>query len=262
MKSRILLSVVAFLAASPIEAGAMAGPRVFNADYTVSFLGLKIARSSFTTSLDGPGYAVKGRFSSAGVAALFDSTNGTADLAGRVGSQGYEPSSYALRYVYGKRKSRTDITFGRGTVTSAENAPASTAARAADYIPVTKDDLRAALDPLSALMVRADAPDAVCRRTLRVFDGETRVDLALSPAGVMPFEAAGFKGEAVRCKVRFIPLAGYRKSREAIEFLRSKAALEIAFADTGVNGVWAPVSASIGTQVGTVRIRATRFGEN
>lgn len=267
MRLRYGIAAATLLLATPIGAGpldsaAEAGKRVFHADYVVSYLGLKIARSSFTSTVNGDRYSLSGSFSSAGVAVLFDQTKGTTQIDGNVGPKGVEPATYALRYASGGKTARTDIAFSGGDVVKVENVPASKAAKAADYIPVSRDLLKAVVDPLSATLFTASSPQEVCARTLKIFDGETRADLVLSPAGTAKVAVKGYKGEAVRCKGRFVPVAGYRKSRKAIEYLRTKSAIEIAFADSGLAGLWAPVAGSIGTEVGTVRVYATRFGEN
>lgn len=261
------IALASTLVATPIGAGplgtpAVAGAQVFHADYSVSYLGLKIARSSFTSTVDGDNYSLDGSFSSAGVAVLFDKTNGTTRIDGNVGPRGVEPATYALRYSSGGKKARTDIAFAGGNVVKVENVPASRAAKAADYIPVTQELLKAVFDPLSATLFTATSPGEVCNRTLRIFDGETRADLKLAAAGTVKVAVKGYEGEAVRCRGRFVPVAGYRKSRAAIEYLRTKSVIEIAFAHSGVADLWAPVAGSIGTQVGTVKVYATRFEKN
>lgn len=257
---RFVPGLAALMLAVALPVAATPGPRVFHADYVASFLGIKVGKSSFTTRFDGRDYQSDAAFSSAGLGALLDDTSGTVAFSGRLGQKGPEPSRYALRYTSGKKAVSTDIVFARGQVREAVNVPAARTS-AGDYIPLTPADLAAVADPLTAVMVSAPTADAVCARTLRVFDGETRVDLPLSPAGTAEVQLGGRTVTAVKCKARFQPVAGYRKNREAIDYLRRRGAIEIAFAATGMPDLWAPVAASVGTQVGTVRIRAIRFGD-
>jgi len=98
MRLRYSIAAATFLLATPIGAGpldsaAEAGRRIFHADYVVSYLGLKIARSSFTSTVDGDRYSLSGSFSSAGVAVLFDQTKGTTHIDGNVGPKGVEPAT-------------------------------------------------------------------------------------------------------------------------------------------------------------------------
>lgn len=205
MRLKYIIALSSVLAATPLGAGpldsaAKAGAQAFHADYVVSYLGLKIARSSFATTIDGASYSLNGSFSSAGVAVLFDKTNGTTQIEGNVGPKGVEPATYALRYSSGGKKARTDIGFSRGNVVRVENVPASKAAKARDYIPVTQELLKSVFDPLSATLFTASKPEDVCKRTLRIFDGETRADVILSPAGTTKIAVKGYTGEAMRCK--------------------------------------------------------------
>lgn len=257
---RVWFALAAGLAFVPgAHAGQPAAPRVFSADYTISYYGLRVARSSFTSTITGNDFHVLGQFSSAGLAAVFAPTSGTTDVKGRFGDTGAVPSRYVLDYKSGGKKGRTDIVYAKGNVVSYENTP-KPKPKPANFVPVTADVLKSAFDPLTASMIRADSADAVCRRTLRIFDGGMRADFALAPAGTAEFSAGGTKGTAVRCKARFTPIAGYHKGSKDVEYLRRKAAIEIAFGDTGIAGVWAPVAISLGSEIGTFRLSATRFG--
>jgi hypothetical protein len=53
-----------------------------------------------------------------------------------------------------------------------------------------------------------------------------------------------------------VPVAGYRTNRSALKFLRDKAKILVAFAPVGELGIHSPVEATIGTEIGTVHIRA------
>ncbi|MDA4630872.1 hypothetical protein NZA98_07055, partial [Escherichia coli] len=43
--------------------------------------------------------------------------------------------------------------------------------------------LQGVTDPISGVMVAADSIGQVCTQTLHLYDGQTRVDLQLSPSG-------------------------------------------------------------------------------
>lgn len=87
-----------------------------------------------------------------------------------------------------------------------------------NWVPVTSRDMRNVLDPLSGLIIPAKA--RVCPNTLPIFDGESRLDIRLSPKGTRNFKTRGFEGEVIVCGIRFVPKAGYRKGREDVEYLR------------------------------------------
>ena len=128
-------------------------------------------------------------------------------------------------------------------------------------VALAQGDLRSTTDPISGTMVRAASLDDVCNRTLKIYDGEMRADLKLAFAGRTKAEAQGYKGAAVTCSAKFIPVSGYRADRDAIQFLKNKSRIRITFAPLGDTSVYAPIHASATTEIGTVTISARRFGE-
>jgi hypothetical protein len=109
------------------------------------------------------------------------------------------------------------------------------------------------------MMVRADKPADVCRKTLRYYDGELRADISFSYAGKKPLSIPGYSGDATVCTARFIPVGGYRPGNSTIEYLKDKGKMTIAFAPMGSTGMFVPVSASVGTKIGTLTVSADRL---
>lgn len=229
----------------------------FKSEYVVSLFGLSVAKSSFTTQVDAKAYAISGTLKSAGLAELFDDTQGTIKASGTLGKAAVQPSSYAVDYTSGKKKKRTALGFAKGGVVSVENSPALK--KRDPWIEVQPDHLRAAFDPLSAFMVRAASLDSVCNNTLRIFDGEVRADLKLAPAGATTVQTAGYSGPAMTCSIRMVPISGYRKGKKQIEYLRKNTNMSVTFIPIGATGLYAPALAKVGTQIGTVTIRAKRL---
>ena len=86
-----------------------------------------------------------------------------------------------------------------------------------------------------------------------------RANLDLSLVSIGPAEAEGFSGEAVTCAARFVPVGGYRPGHKSIEYLKTKSKITIAFAQLGTTGIYAPIKATAGTELGTLTITARRF---
>lgn len=247
--------------AGAVAFGALAEPaaaQIIRSEYAVSLYGLVLARSNFESTIDGDGFKVSGSLSSAGIGAIFDDTRGTTSVRGRFSGGASMPESYVVDYVSGSKKKSTRIAFSGGDVVSAENVPPVNTKRDG-WLPVAKDQLARVADPISATLVRADSPDAVCGRTLRVFDGAMRADLQLTATGSGEASIPGYEGQTVTCSAKFIPIAGYRKGHRSIEYLKNASAIAIAFAPIGTTGVYAPIEASVSTQIGTIRVRAERF---
>ncbi|WP_245419800.1 DUF3108 domain-containing protein [Phyllobacterium salinisoli] len=249
-------AVVSGLASAFVAASAFAAD-IYKTEYDVSVFGLSIAHSGFQTNVDGGNYDLSGTLASSGLARIFDQTDGTIHVTGSASSAGALPTSYEVKYKDGKKNKRTAISFSGGSVSAVENTPPIK--KRAPWVEAGPNDLKSVADPLSGLMIQASGPQSVCGRTLHIFDGQTRADLQLSYTGTKPFTTKGFKGAAVTCSVKFVPISGYQKGKKAIEYLKKKSKISIAFASLGNSGIYAPVAASIGTQIGTVSIFATRF---
>ncbi|WP_245428856.1 DUF3108 domain-containing protein [Phyllobacterium phragmitis] len=229
----------------------------YKTEYGVSIFGLNIARSGFETKVNGGSYDLSGTLSSSGLARIFDQTDGTIRVSGSASSTGVWPASYEVKYKNGKKNKRTLIDFSGGSVSAVQNTPPIKKRK--PWVEAGPNDLKSVADPLSGLMIQAGDPKSVCGRTVHIFDGQTRADLQLSFAGIKPFATKGFKGNAVTCSVKFLPISGYQKGKKAIEYLKNKSKVSISFASLGNSGIYAPVAASIGTQIGTVSVFATRF---
>lgn len=230
---------------------------VYRADYSISLLGLRLAKSHFVTTIENGTFKTSGTLATAGLVRIFDRTDGVTSVSGRIEGSRVTPSSFVLKYSYGKKRSTTTIDFARGGVVKAENQPPVN--KKGQWIAVTPDDLKAVTDPLSALLVAARSPRDICNRTLRVFDGSARVDLKLDFAGSQVFSTKGFHGTVTSCHVRFIPVSGYRKGVYLMRYLRAQENIRVSFASLGNSGIYAPVYAKVGTELGAVTVYATRF---
>jgi len=149
-----------------------------------------------------------------------------------------------------------DVVYRNGNVTSTTVKP-EPKARPDNWVNVKDGDLRSVLDPISGLIIPAGG--RICPSRLPIYDGESRLDLVLSPSGTKPFKTNGFSGDAVVCKARYVPKSGYRQGRKDIEYLKS-ISMEIWFAKSDNMDVYAPVYAVIPTRVGQVYITATKYG--
>lgn len=249
------------LAALLVAAGpqaAVAAPSTVQSEYAVSLYGLTLAKSSFRSTITSSGYELDGTLRSAGLASVFDDTVGTVRVSGRFGAEMPRPDAYTVDYVSGKKKKNTRITFAGGNVVSAQNTPPVRTNRPG-WIPIASGHLANVADPLSATLVPAGSPDEVCRRTIRIFDGAMRADLRLAPAGRGEISIPGYEGATVRCTASFVPVSGFQQGKDSIKYLRDRARMTVAFAPVGATGVYAPVEASVSTQIGTVKVRALRF---
>ncbi|WP_404925489.1 DUF3108 domain-containing protein [Mesorhizobium sp. ORM16] len=248
----------ALAVASPSPATA-ASPQSFRGEYTVSFLGLSIAKSSFSSHYENGVYSIDGSVSAAGLAKLFDDTRGTISSRGTISGQKMVPQVFRADYTSGKKASAIDIRFANGNVTSTTVVPAPEKRDPESWVPLGAGDLASVLDPMAATVIHAGSLDKVCGRTVRLYDGEMRANLTLSYASKGSISVPGYKGDTVTCRMGFEPVAGYRKGRKALNYLKNKSRIMVTFAPLGQTGVYAPIRATVGTQIGTLTISARRF---
>ena len=247
------VAVVVLAAMGPSAAADSA--QSFRAEYSISYLGLTLARSNFESTIDDKSFRLQGSLSSAGIAEMFDDTKGTTSASGSFVRGLARPDTFAADYTTGRKAKKIVIGFAGGSVSKTVNIPPPKP-RGQDWISVSASQLRGVADPLSATLVRADRLEEVCGRTLKVFDGEMRADLSLALAEKGPVSIGGYEGDAVVCEARFLPVAGFRKGHKSIEYLKNRSKIRITFAPLGTTGVYAPIRATIGTRIGTITISA------
>lgn len=230
----------------------------FYGEYVVSFYGLPVASSTFRSSFRDDRFAMEGTLSSAGIARIFDSTTASVTVNGRFSGRNPRPTGYSVSYSSGGKDKRTALSFSGSRVSSVVNEP-PLKKRGKDWVPVTGKHLASVTDPVSAVLVRASGLDDVCGRTVSVFDGELRADLKLGAGKPENVETAAYSGEAVTCDARFVPVAGYRPGNKSIAWLRDHGAITVTFAPLGKTGIYAPIHATVGTQIGTITLYARRL---
>ncbi len=223
--------------------------------YGMAIIGLPIGKASFDTVIDGGRFTVRGSMSSAGLGSLVSDTGGTSRVSGRVTDRGFAANSYGLDYTSDKKRWTSKVSFSGGRVTSANVSPKRDKPKPG-YVPVQRSQLSSVVDPLSGLMLKADSANSVCNRTLPLYDGWSRLDLALSPSGSRQYDMPGYSGPATVCTARIRPVSGYDKSSKGLNYLK-KQSIEVWFAPIARKDVFVPVYARIPTQVGPLTLSAT-----
>ncbi|MEF2071394.1 DUF3108 domain-containing protein [Consotaella aegiceratis] len=244
--------------ASPLRAEGT-GRQSYKTVYQISLIGFIVGRATFHTTLEEQGFSVEGELSSAGLADLFAKTRGTSSVKGSYAGEKLLPNHYALAYEMGDKawSSRVDFAGGRAVATQTKPEDRN---RKRDFIAVEPDHLASVVDPLSGLMIRKGDGDALCQRTVAFYDGWTRLDLILSPAGQQKVSTDGYSGDAIVCKAKVRPVSGYRRSNKQLKFMRDQT-IELRFAPIGDTDIYAPVRVRVPTEVGPLTITASTFAK-
>jgi len=203
----LLLLAFAALLAKPALAGARPLPEKVTATYKVNFglLG-EIGYFRFNSTVNGEAYALAAEAKID--TAIFDYFGAMTSM-GSVISAGAKPGGYQFRYkqkaVLGKKKKRSlEMAFDGSGVKDVTFVPPDPPSNKA--IPVTKEQLKNVLDPLSGVMALSLGNMAKpCEQTLPIFDGKQRFDLVFTPTGRK--ERAGADH---LCHVRLVAISGHK----------------------------------------------------
>ena len=154
------------------------------ANYGVYWAGLRFGDVRLDIIVSGSRYKMRGsgRFSVMG--GLIYEWRGSTTSAGKLTESGPEPSLYTLSYSGGDKHGDVRISFADGGVSAVSMSPKKRPNP--KNIPVTKEQLRGVLDPMTGAFLRGrpDLPDAdlkVCDETIPAFDGKLRFDVVLVP---------------------------------------------------------------------------------
>ena len=115
-------------------------------------------------------------------------------------------------------------------------------------IPIVKEQLVGALDPVAAVFfhARSDDPNGdlkVCDQTVPVFDGGWRFDLVLTPKRKVPLRKkaeTGYSSHAVVCRVKFKPISGYAPDDPNIRLMSHTDAIEVWFVSLPGTDMYVP----------------------
>ena len=233
------------------------------ANYRIDLDNFNLGSFRFTTLLSGSNYRVRGdgHFSILG-GLLYDLRTTTAS-SGKVTSAGPEPATYVLSYAAGGDSGQLRMSFDAGTVTELSIVPQQ--ARDPREIPVRKEQLAGALDPIAAAFFHARSEDPngdlkVCDQTVPVFDGGWRYDLVLSPKRKVTLQRRGstaYSSYAVVCRVEFKPISGYVPDDPNIKVMSHTDAIEVWLVSLRGTNMYVPYHILLPTDSGLLSATST-----
>ena len=241
------------------------------AGYRIDLDNFNLGSFRFTTTLSGSDYRVQGagHFSILG-GLLYELRTATAS-SGKITSAGPEPTTYVLSYSGGGDSGQLRMSFDSGTLTALSIVPRR--GRDPREIPITKEQLVGALDPIAAAFFRARSDDPngdlkVCDQTVPVFDGVWRYDLELAPKRKVPVRkgaSTAFSNYAVVCRVKFKPISGYAPDDPNVKLMSYTDAIEVWLVPLPGTDMYVPYRLLLPTESGllsaistSLRIEANR----
>ena len=258
-----LLAAGALALVAGVPASAVSAQGRLEAHYTASIAGIPIGKGTWVVEIADKTYSAAASGVTTGLIRVFTGGEGTSAARGTIVGGQLMSSIYASTI---KTRSKTDavrLTVSHGNVKDFTLDPP--AQKDPDRLPITEAHERGVIDPMTASLLRVPgngsllAPES-CQRTLPVFDGRLRYDLALAYKRMDKVKAEkGYAGPVLVCSVDFSPIAGYIPSRSAIKYLAKMRTIEVWLAPIAGTRVLAPFKIQGPTPIGEARLAADQF---
>jgi len=245
----------------PLAGAASAGTRL-DAHYAIKVAHITAGKGELLVTVGDSAFTAAAGGQASGVLRFLASGEGALRTTGTVIDGRLTPTGFTLGTTSNEKKDAVDMTIDAGNVTA---LTAQTSAPDAEHVPVTEADRKGIVDPLTAMLIRVDGTgDLVaaeaCKRTLPIFDGRRRFDLALSFKRVGQVKAGrGYAGPVVVCAVALRPIAGHRRDSALFKYLTDGRDIELTFAPIAGTRLLAPFGLSIASLLGNLVIEATDF---
>jgi len=233
------------------------------AHYKLSLARIGIGQGDWSVQIDKDRYTAKSSGQLVGIWRVLLGPDIAAATQGTASQGHLAPTSYVANFSSDDDIDDVRMTFRDSVVSGVETNPPIPAAP--DRVPITAADLRGAIDPLTAGLIPAPgtgdilAP-AACQRTLPIFDGTHRFDIALSFKRMDKIEAEiGYQGPVVVCGMSYRPVAGYNTSAFRINYIKKNREMEMWFAPIAGTRLLAMSRITIPTMLGDAVLAATQF---
>ncbi len=255
-----MAAVTAAFAALP----AAAADTTVSGDYYISISGLTVGRVSVDVDFSDTGYTASIKGSTRGLVRLVSDAQATLTGSGRISDGTVLPANFTMETKDGDFQTHVDMEMHGGAIVALDAEPALT--YAPDRVPVTSRHKHSVVDPVAAFIValgnssQVDG-DHVCHRTVPVFDGWQRYDVALYYKQTKTIDGHGdsYSGDVIVCGARYVPIAGHRASGESVQYMADNKRLEMWLAPVADTGVLLPYKVIVGTQAGDLVIGARKF---
>ncbi len=256
--------LTASLATTILAGGVLpAGAEQLDAHYNINMLGLKIGDLHASGSLQPQTYRMDLSAHLTGIAAMMSNVRMALASTGAVSKRGtMAPSTYATSAVNSEETRTLRMALNAGNVKAVEITPPPEFR--GERVPVTEANKRNILDPTSALIMPVPAKEslvgpAACARTLPIYDGYARFDIALRYVGERDVSVAGYNGPVSVCSARYRPISGHLVNSRATAFMAQNDGIEVWLVPVEHAHMVVPLRVIMPTMAGQLDVEATDF---
>jgi len=261
-KSAFAAAFAMALAAAWGRGAAVALADEFRARYAVSLIGFRIGEVAATGIVGTSTYRINVNAKLTGVAAMISDVKLVLTSSGSVQKDRLAPSSYATTSTNSQGVRTVRMSLDAGNVKSVEIFPPFE--ERPDRVPVNEAHKRNILDPTSALIM--SVPDgeplvgpAACDRTIRIYDGYVRFNIALHYVGLKEVAIEGYSGRVSVGAARYTPVAGHSRDSKSAKFMAENKDIEVWLAPIPRAHVVVPLHVRLMTMAGEAEIEASQF---
>jgi hypothetical protein len=234
----------------------------FRARYTVSLIGFHIGEVVAVGSLGPANYRVNLSAKLTGVAAMVSNVKLALAATGALRKGGLAPLSYATTSANSQGVRTVRMSLDAGNVKAVEIFPPFEDKEG--RVPVTEANKRNIVDPTSALIMAVPEGEplvgpAACNRTIPVYDGYARFDIALHYVGVTEVTVDGYSGPVSVCAARYRPISGHKRDSKSTKFMAENRDIEAWLAPIPRPHVVVPIHVALMTLAGSAVIDAVEF---
>lgn len=243
-------------------AGRAADYETLHARYAVNLVGFRIGDLSATGSLQPQSYKIDLNAQLTGLAAMVSSIRLALASSGTVRKEHLAPMAYATSAVNSQETRTLRMALKAGTVKAVEIVPPPQFY--GERVPVTDANKRNILDPTSALIMPVPKNEslegpAACNRTLPIYDGYARFDIALHYVGTRSVTLPGYQGPVAICSARYHPISGHMVNSRSTAFMEQNTGIEVWLAPVESAHVVVPLRVMMPTMAGDLDIQAVEF---
>ncbi|WP_158541623.1 DUF3108 domain-containing protein [Pelagibacterium lacus] len=236
----------------------LAGPATAQQDgsiatYVVSVGGINVANVSIRLATEGASYQLDLAADVAGLAQVLAQGSGAVNSGGAITNSGLRSNRFYLETRAQAERFALSTAYAGGNATGWDVTPPLE--DNPDRVPVTAGHRSGVNDPLAAFIFRGSSLDgSLCNRTLNIFTGIERFDMALSYVEMQEATSSrtAYQGPVVLCAMRYRPISGHFTSSDITNYLANSNRMLAWYMPLGQSGFFIPYRVLMGSSFGDI----------
>lgn len=258
---RIALPAAA-LAFAAFASSAAAQTTRLDTAYSVYLTGIPVGRAAVMIELSQAGYVASGTARTSKLIRLISKGDGSTSVRGSFKGDRVIASTFTGRITTSRREQKIELSVVNGFAKEYSIDPPQQDPDG-KRVPITAEARTNVVDPMTAMLALIGKGDVLspdsCKRTLPIFDGRYRFDIVLSYRRTETVSTEGYRGPAIVCQARYVPVAGHHIEGPGLREMAKNRDIFVWLAPIAGTRALAPIKATISSPIGNFAVEATRF---